>query len=351
MKKLVLLLIAPLITLAISSCATYKSGNTLVERPINCIRTRAAMDVGSGEIKLKVAKVNVCKLKIENILLEDKRDVNFKSDLEKSKNKTFSAAIMKQGKEALTELKEKANALKPEEITSVATSAFRDAKNGKSFVEQMNHELGIKLQIIPQKEEGVLGFYAALSKTPDMNIEKSLVWDIGGGSQQMIIQIEKKGRKQLDVYEGKVASVSFRNYLISNVERRSGDTPNPLKANQARSGLAYAQDVARRTVKNEFKTALENNYTVYGIGGVHNYSIKGQLQNANGYSQDDVQKIIDVRIGKTDEELGNGTHVATDTSNPILILGFMKALGIKYVHAVQVNLTDGLLMNDKYWTP
>ncbi len=338
--------------LLITSCQTSKtSQNPLLTQPIQCQFVRAAFDIGSGETKLKVAKVDACKTKIEVVLLESKRDVNYKGDLQKSKNNTFSDAVLAEGKKALKELKDEALVHKPSEFTSVATAAFRDAKNAKSYVESLNRELGLKIQIITQQEEGILGFYAARSKATDLNPEKSVVWDIGGGSQQLILQVEPKGRKQFLVYEGKVASTSFKKHIVEKIQKRSGDTPNPIKENQVQSALAYAKDIATRTVKKEIKTAIANDYKVYGIGGVHNYSIKGQLQTEANYSSTDLDKIIQARQNKTDEELGNGSHVSTDTTNPILVKGFVDALGIKEVTVLKVNLADGLLINHKYWTP
>lgn len=336
---------------AVSCQTSKKSQNPLIIQPIQCQFVRAAFDIGSGETKLKVAKVDACKTKIEVVLLESKRDVNYKGDLQKSKNNTFSDAVLAEGKKALKELKDEALVHKPSEFTSVATSAFRDAKNAKAYIESLNRELGLKIQIITQQEEGVLGFYAARSKAADLDPQNSVVWDIGGGSQQLILQVEPSGRKQFLVYEGKVASTSFKKHVIEKIQKKSGDTPNPIKENQVKSALVYAKDVATRTVKKEIKSAIASGYKVYGIGGVHNYSIKGQLQTESGYSSSDLDKIIQTRQNKTDEELGNGSHVTTDTTNPILVKGFMDALNIKEVIVLKVNLADGLLINHKYWTP
>jgi exopolyphosphatase/guanosine-5'-triphosphate,3'-diphosphate pyrophosphatase len=344
----IFLFIALLITL--SSCQSPQN-NTPAEKKIQCEYTRAALDIGSGETKLKVAKVDTCKYLINVVLLESKRDVNYKGDLAKSKDGNFSDTIMKEGRQALVELKEEAMKFKPQEFTSVATAAFRDAKNAKAFVEKLNLDLNLKIQIITQEEEAILGFYAAKNKIANMNMTSSLVWDIGGGSQQMIHQDFIKNRLQYVIYEGKLASIPFKNHVIQKIQKRNTETPNPLKKNQYKSALTYAKDTALRTVKQATKNAILSGYKVYGIGGVHNYSIKGQIQKEGPYTIEDLDKIIEARLDKTDTELGSGTHVATDTTNPILVKGFMEALGIKSVEVVRVNLADGLLVNHKYWTP
>lgn len=341
------LFFSSLVLLFLIGCSTSQKPISQKHSSKNCLVVRAALDIGSGDTKMKVARVNTCSLKIDEILLETKRDVNYKGDLSRSNNKTFSKEILEKGRQALRELQAEALVYKPSEITSVATAAFREAKNAKSYIESLNHEFNLKIQIIPQSEEGVLGFYAALSKVPDMDPSSSLVWDIGGGSMQMIIQNQEKHI----VYEGKMASIPFKNHITQKIQKRRGLTPNPIKHMEVQSALVFAKDFARRTVKKEIQAALNRGYTVYGIGGVHNYSILSKLEDQSSYSTRDLENLISQRLNKTDEELGNGEYVSTDTSNPILVKGFMELLGIQKVHVLKVNLADGLLVNDKYWMP
>lgn len=313
-----------------------------------CSSVRAAFDIGSGETKLKVAQVNTCELKIEKVLLESKRDVGYKADLEKSKNKQFSDTIADQGYKALQELKNEAATFKPTQYVGVATAAFRDAENAEAFIEKIEKELAIKVEIISQQEEGILGFYAARTRVDDMKPQASLVWDIGGGSQQMILERVLSGQRHNLVYEGKIASVSFKNHVVKNIQKKSLDTPNPMTKNQVEASLRFAKNTAAQTVGEEFKQAIREGHKIYGIGGVHNYSIKGQVKK-DQYNIEDLEKVIKSRIGKTDEHLGAGTYVSTDTTNPILIKAYMQQLGIKSVEVVSVNLADGLLISPQHW--
>ena len=76
-------------------------------------------------------------------------------------------------------------------FVAVATSAVRDAKNGREFVREIYRHTGIRIDIISGDEEGRLIELAARS---NMKVRgtKTLVVDIGGGSMELIVGDGKK---------------------------------------------------------------------------------------------------------------------------------------------------------------
>jgi len=66
---------------------------------------------------------------------------------------------------------------------AVATSAVRDALNGKAFRDLIRRESGIELEIIDGETEGVLTLNGVLSGLDDKS-GNFLVFDIGGGSTE-----------------------------------------------------------------------------------------------------------------------------------------------------------------------
>lgn len=338
MKNLILLLSL----VVLSACQTNPPVAT-----DPCVVTRAAFDIGSGDTKLKVAKVNICQAKIETVLLDSKRDVGYKDDFAKSKDQTLSVMILAVGTKALADLKAEAQKFDPSQYSGVATAAFRDAKNGEKFVETVSKDLDIPIRVISQREEGILGFNSVRARVSEMKPESSVIWDIGGGSQQLVMQ---KADHSLQVYEGSLASVSFKNDFILKVQKKKGETPNPMTATQAGKGILHAKAIADKTVPPEMKAALATGAQVYGIGGVHNFSIQSQVKKGSAYSIQDLSAVIQSRLGKTDKQLGAGPYVNTDSSNPLLVKGFMEALGIKNVIIVKANLTEGLLLSPEFWS-
>ena len=82
---------------------------------------------------------------------------------------------------------------------------------------------------------------------------------------------------------------------------------------------------------------------MYGIGGVHRYSILNQLKsNKNTYSIKELISTVHTSIDKTDAQI-NSKYYKTEITN--LALGFMQGLGINQVTVLNINLTDALLLN------
>lgn len=301
-----------------------------------CDKRVGALDIGSGSTKLKVALVDTCKKKIIKTMLERQLPVGYKDDLSKSTDQAITSQTIKIGENALLELVSAARKLKAETIVGVATSAFRKAKNGNEIIQKYNKKFKIRLKIISQEEEARIGFLA-VSSNENMDKNKIIVWDIGGGS----MQISSLQGNKLSIYQGGMASVSFKNAIIEKISNKKvleTLSPNPI----GQVNLAKAIGLSLQYGK-EVDTVFDLSKTVVGIGGVHYHSVWRQLgQKGEFYDQAMLQSILNKKVTKSDSELG-GDYAATDVSNIILVLGFMQALGIQKVYPLKINLTDGVL--------
>ncbi|MZH45961.1 MAG: Ppx/GppA family phosphatase [Nitrospinae bacterium] len=76
-------------------------------------------------------------------------------------------------------------------LHAVATSAVREASNGKDFVRLAREQTGIKIEIIPWEEEARLTLEGVFWKIPHKN-RRTLTFDIGGGSTEFILSEGKK---------------------------------------------------------------------------------------------------------------------------------------------------------------
>ena len=308
--------------------------------PSKCLITKAAFDVGSGSTKVKVARVDRCRKEILQVLLEDQRPVPYKEDLTTSDR--FSPTMIQQGKQALIELKKAAVIKGAKAFEGVATSAFRTAKNGRELVNRWNkdQDLGLNLKVIHQKEEAHLGYVGAY---PYAKSSSFVVWDIGGGSMQML----GKYREKIVDYNGQVASVTFKNHIIKNIQNKNPAavaSPNPISKAEMEAAIAWIKATIPDKVHHDLRKLLGAG-EVLGIGSVHRFAIGGQLEQKSWTTQD-LRKRLQRSIGKSDQKLGGGTYVSTNVSNMILVLGFMEALDIKKVTALKVNLSDGVLLKE-----
>jgi exopolyphosphatase/guanosine-5'-triphosphate,3'-diphosphate pyrophosphatase len=79
-----------------------------------------------------------------------------------------------------------ARSFKTEEIASVATSAVREARNGKEFLDETARETGLALRVIDGREEArltLLGVRHGLR----LGLRRVLAIDIGGGSTEFVL--------------------------------------------------------------------------------------------------------------------------------------------------------------------
>lgn len=78
-----------------------------------------------------------------------------------------------------------------DEYYAFATSAVRDAANGKDFTRRMRIETGIEIKILSGDEEAAW-IYEGVKQASVLGKEPSLIMDIGGGSTEFIMADEKE---------------------------------------------------------------------------------------------------------------------------------------------------------------
>lgn len=306
------------------------------------------LDIGSGATKIMVAKVDFCKGKVLEVLLNESKQVSYNEDLEKNADGNLSEAIIESGHKSLSELIAKGKTFKPKKSYGVATSVFRKAKNGTDVIKGFAKKTGIKLAVISQEEEAYLGYLSVMSlmDEKDPAAKNIVVWDIGGGSMQMFSMDENKKPQR---YLGDLASVTFKNMVIEVIQSKSPETtttPNPIgdKRDQV---ITLARSYARLHVPADLKYQIKNR-TVVGVGGVHAYSIKGQIQGQTQtkepfYTLEQLSATSKIQVEKSDSEL-KGDYRSTDVTNLLLVQGFMEALGIKEVKVVNASLLQGVVL-------
>lgn len=308
----------------------------------DCIKVRTAFDIGSGTTKMKVGKIDTCKQKVMSILYENSVPVAYKQALQNSTNNTIDTMTLNNGFNALKILKNESLRFGATEFYAVATSAFRTATNLKNFRTKVLSNLNIDIKIITQTQEAKLGFFAATSLT-SRSMQEVVVWDIGGGS----MQITAWNGKKFEIYKGKHAAVTFKDYVIENIQNRDRSivkSPNPLKDIESDAAFKKSSEFAIKEVSKIIKDKIISGVEVLGIGGLHYYSIKVQCSETETYTLDQVIKTLKKKTGLKDSKI-NSKYTETEVTNLALVGGFMKALKINNVKTGKVNLADGLLIN------
>ena len=113
----------------------------------------------------------------------------------------------------------RANGLSSEDVHVVATSAIRDASNGREFLERAQQESGLTIEILGATEEAFYGYVAAVNTS---TLNDGAVLDIGGGSLQLT---RVEGRHNTEMASFPLGAVRVTEQFLSD--------PGPAEAQAA----------------------------------------------------------------------------------------------------------------------
>jgi exopolyphosphatase / guanosine-5'-triphosphate,3'-diphosphate pyrophosphatase len=141
----------------------------------------AVFDIGTNSIHMLVARIGA---RGNFKILERERDTTRLGDGSFEKRRLRKAS-MRRALNVIGQFHELSKKYGVRRSIGVATSAVRDAKNGKAFIREVLKRTGIRIRIVSGDEEARLIDLAARSNM-DVEGERTLVVDIGGGSMELI---------------------------------------------------------------------------------------------------------------------------------------------------------------------
>lgn len=146
-------------------------------------RILAAIDIGTNSIHMVVVQIDPA-LPTFTIIAREKETVRLGDRDPETGNLTQEA--MKRAIAALQRCQELAKTFNAEQVVAVATSAVREAPNGRDFLKQINSELGLFVNLISGQEEARRIYLGVLSGM-EFNNHPHIIIDIGGGSTELIL--------------------------------------------------------------------------------------------------------------------------------------------------------------------
>jgi exopolyphosphatase/guanosine-5'-triphosphate,3'-diphosphate pyrophosphatase len=158
----------------------------------------AAIDIGTNSMRLMLCEIvgnSVAKKEKELIVTRIGKDV--------SKTGMISEKSIIRNIDALKYFKNKADRYGAEEVLTIATSAVRDALNGKAFAADAKIQAGVNISIISGEEEAELGLKGVMSEIENPE-ESVLVIDIGGGSTELVLGSKDKIDYSISIPAGAV---------------------------------------------------------------------------------------------------------------------------------------------------
>ena len=247
----------------------------------------AAIDIGTNSIHMVVVQIEPS-LPSFTVIAKEKNTVRL-GDRNPDTGELTPEAI-ERSLDTLRRCKELATSLEAEQIIAVATSATREASNGKDFLHQIESELGIVVDLISGMEEARRIYLGVLSGM-DFNEQPHVIIDIGGGSTEIILADIHEPRY---LSSTKVGAVRLSKEFV---------TTDPISDSELKVLRAYVKGMLERPVDevwrnlqlNEVPRTIGTSGTIETIAEIHAKDTLGEVPDPlNGYEvkYKDIEKIV-----------------------------------------------------------
>ena len=147
----------------------------------------AAIDIGSNSFHIVVADINP---EAQSFTVLDRLKETVRLGTFHEPKNILSKEDMERGLQTLKRYKKLSEGHHVSEIFASATSAVREATNGKEWLQRIKTDLGIDAHIISGVEEARLIYLGVLSAT-ELKGRRIGIIDIGGGSTEIIVGDEQ----------------------------------------------------------------------------------------------------------------------------------------------------------------
>jgi exopolyphosphatase/guanosine-5'-triphosphate,3'-diphosphate pyrophosphatase len=350
----------------------YDAQNTHPEgiRPLECDSHHpiiAAIDLGTNSCRLLVARVNVAGIRT-NYFRSRPKPLSWKVIDSFAKvvrlgeglhaNNELSDEAMDRAMEALTICRKKLERYNVHSLRAVATEACRRAINNYVLVERAKQELDLHIEIIDSEEEASLalkGCSAMLSPY----IPYGVVFDIGGGSTEVILVKLKKDGKRRPGYAvpfDVIDSISVPYGVVTTSEEFDGNAVDGHSKLQSIILNGLKEFVANNNIlalieKDELQVTGSSG-TVTTLAAFHLGLAQYERRLVDGMTIDyhDLYKVIDKILNMTREErllqsnigFGRVDYVLTGSN---ILKAICDALPVKNMRIADRGVREGILID------
>ena len=280
----------------------------------------AAIDIGSNAVRLLInhvfedkEKAHFDKEELIRMPIRLGEDVFLHGEISKIKTEKLTATMRGFGE-----------LLKVFDITAMracATSAMRDAKNGKEVIERVKKETGISIEIIDGKTEAATIFSNHVEELldPDKNY---LYIDVGGGSTELTLLCNKKVIAQKSFNVGKLRM------LFNKIEKDEWE--------------GYKAWIKKNT------DGVKPLHGIGSGGNINKLFKMGGKKETKHLSYDKLKSMHDMLSSYTYEERITTLGLKPDRADVIIpaakiFLSAMKHAEIEKIYVPQIGLSDGII--------
>ncbi|PJD97004.1 MAG: hypothetical protein CK425_04380 [Parachlamydia sp.] len=328
---------------------------------------RAAIDFGSGAVKMQVGMVDIENNCIHGTpLLTKQISLGLTEDVAAHAG-YISAEMEQKALDVLRDFKGAALVAAAREgqplvhFTAIATAVFRAASNGKDLLNKIEQQLGIRFQILPQEEEGKLGFLTAAALFADTPEAALVAWDSGNGS----FQITAREEGQYVVYQGPLGHGTVRTVLSKDIRNgpilQTYESGNPVLPTEAVELIQKIHGFlppipkwlhARLRTEKTVIATFGGGESIFALVAYALAGLKGakEVGKQTVISVLDVQRVIEIYLEQRDEVFdAAGVHRKTLTS-AVYLATLMEYFGIDKIHFKEsIGNAPGMLVDPQLW--
>jgi exopolyphosphatase / guanosine-5'-triphosphate,3'-diphosphate pyrophosphatase len=199
----------------------------------------AVVDIGTNSTRLLIADVDggrVSEVERRTTVTNMGRGVDHTS--------TICSDAIEDVCGVIADYKARYEELGAERVLAIATSAVRDAANGEAFVAELRERFGLNARLLTSEEEAHLTYLGATAhRSAD---ERTLVFDIGGGSTELIVGSGHEVGFYISLQAGTIRQ-SERHLTSDPPEARRRDSqPDRARRSRAARGQTHPGDRSSR---------------------------------------------------------------------------------------------------------
>ena len=319
--------------------------NNGASQAVNADQRRiAAIDIGTNSFHLLVAAVDP-KLRTFRIIQAEKATTRLgERDPETGE---LTEAAMQRGLETLRQFRDLAASHRVEQIVTAATSAVREAPNGRDFLQTILDDLGMEVDLVSGPEEARLIYLGVLSGMP-FGDRPHLLLDIGGGSTELILA---DGRDARALTSTRVGAVRLQRDFVR-------DDPMPPQRRSflqafIQGSLEPAVDKVRRRIKpGETPVLVATSGTAMAIGSLAASEEERPPRKLHGYrvTRQSLNQVVDRLITMTPAQRRdlapiNDRRAEIIVPGALILQTTMKMLGVGEFVLSERALREGLIVD------
>lgn len=321
------------------------SWESLPTQTVEQHRIIAAIDLGTNSLHMVVVRIEP-RLPSFSIIGREKETVRLGDrDIETG---NLKPEVMERAIATLKRFQEVAKTFNAETVIAVATSAVREAPNGKDFLQRVEDELGLSVDLISGQEEARRIYLGVLSGM-EFNNQPHIIIDIGGGSTEIILCDSHEARTLTST---KVGAVRLTSELI---------TTDPISSAEFKYLQAYARGMLERSVEEvqanlklgEIPRLVGTSGTIETLVMIHAREKQGSVPSTlNGYelSLKDLQEWVN-RLPKISNSERAAIPGMPEKRSEVILAGAvilqeaMNLLGVESVTVCERSLREGVIVD------